>query len=52
MDAECEGTYTFGHTMVAKGWRWREEPNCNVALEVNLPEFKNWLIGAIGRSAI
>lgn len=51
VDAECEGTYTFGHTMVAQGWRWRKEPNCNVALEVDLPEFKKWLIGAIRNSA-
>lgn len=50
VDVECEGTYTFGHTMVAMGWRWQNEPNCHVALELDLPKFKTWLLTTIEKS--
>ncbi len=44
VDAECLGTYTFGHTFVAFDNRLGEfEPNCDVALELDLPAFLHYM---------
>lgn len=51
VDCECSGKYTSGHTMVAATKLFRNEPNCFVAEELDLPAFKVWIKGAIARSA-
>ena len=50
VDCEIHGEYTSGHTFVANRKLFRKEPNCRVCEEVDLPAFKEWLKGAIGRS--
>ncbi len=50
VDCECSGKYTSGHTMVAATRMFRQEPNCYVCEELDLPRFKSWLKGAIARS--
>lgn len=54
VDCECSGKYTRGHTYVAtndlifkKGQR---AENCDVALELNLPSFKDFLKSTVARS--
>lgn len=47
VDVECEGKYTYGHTFVAKNWRFRGEPNCHVAETVEADRFKQWLLDVI-----
>jgi inosine-uridine nucleoside N-ribohydrolase len=51
VDCECSGKYTSGHTMVAATRMFRQEPNCLVAEDLNLPAFKTWIKSAIARSA-
>jgi inosine-uridine nucleoside N-ribohydrolase len=51
VDCEVSGKYTSGHTMVAATKLFRNEPNCYVAEELDLPAFKAWIKGAIARSA-
>ena len=44
VDAECKGRYTFGHTFVAFDNRLGEfVPNCDVALEVDMTVFENYM---------
>ncbi len=50
VDCECSGKYTSGHTMVAATRMFRQEPNCNVCEELDLPRFKTWLKSTIKRS--
>jgi len=50
VDCEIHGEYTSGHTFVANRKLFRKEPNCWVCEDVDLPAFKEWLKGAIGRS--
>lgn len=50
VDCECSGKYTSGHTMVATTRLFRNEPNCFVCEELDLPAFKAWIKGAIARS--
>jgi pyrimidine-specific ribonucleoside hydrolase len=50
VDCECSGKYTSGHTMVAATRMFRNEPNCFVAEELDVPAFKKWLKGSIARS--
>ncbi|MDR3121066.1 MAG: nucleoside hydrolase [Clostridiales bacterium] len=50
VDVECEGTYTFGHTFVDTKNRLKKKPNVNVAVEINLPAFKEWLHTTIANS--
>ena len=47
VDIECEGTYTFGHTMVDLRGRTGRQPNTSVAVEIDLPRFKEWLYTSI-----
>lgn len=51
VDCECSGKYTSGHTMVAATRMFRQEPNCSVCEELDLPRFKAWLKGAIAKSS-
>lgn len=50
VDVECEGTYTFGHTMVDLQRRTGRAPNANVAMTLDLPKFKAWLLSCIQNS--
>jgi len=47
---DCEGTYTFGHTFVDVRSKLGREPNADVAVKLNLPLFKEWLIGCLENS--
>ena len=47
VDVECEGAYTFGHTSVDLRGRSGKAPNAKIAMEVDLPRFKNWLYECI-----
>ncbi|MBQ1234839.1 MAG: nucleoside hydrolase [Oscillospiraceae bacterium] len=50
VDAECAGKYTFGHTFVAFDNRLGEfPPNCNVALDVHMDIFTEWLKKAVAK---
>lgn len=51
VDCETSGKYTSGHTMVAATRLFRNESNCFVAEELDLPAFKTWLKGALRHSA-
>lgn len=55
VDCECRGTYTRGHTYVAKNQvliKKGERPElCDVALDLDLPRFKAFLKDTIARSA-
>jgi inosine-uridine nucleoside N-ribohydrolase len=54
VDCECYGKYTRGHTYVAKNQlhiRKGEKPElCDVALELDLPRFKQFLKAAVAHS--
>ena len=50
VDVECEGTYTYGHTMVDLHGHMKKKANANVALRLDLPKFKAWILGCIGNS--
>jgi len=52
VDVECEGTYTYGHTFVAKNWRFRGEPNCYVAEAVDSERFKAWLLDTVAAAEV
>mgnify|MGYP000518258145 CR=1 FL=1 len=43
VDVECQGEYTAGHTMVDRRGRTGKKPNVSVAMELDLPVFKQWL---------
>lgn len=47
VDVECEGRYTVGHTMVDIRGKLGKEPNVDVAVGLDLPAFKAWLLGCI-----
>jgi pyrimidine-specific ribonucleoside hydrolase len=51
VDVECEGTYTFGHTMVDRENMLHREPTAEVAYDLDLPAFKKWLYNNIKNSA-
>jgi inosine-uridine nucleoside N-ribohydrolase len=43
VDVECAGVYTYGHTYVQRTPRLSDcPPNCDVALEVDVPLFLQW----------
>ncbi len=50
VDVECEGTYTYGHTMVDYYQRCNREPNAEVAYDLDLPLFKKWLLACVKNS--
>lgn len=49
VDVECGGRYTAGHTMVDLRGRFGKKPNVSVAVDLDLPAFKAWLLGCITR---
>jgi inosine-uridine nucleoside N-ribohydrolase len=55
VDCECRGTYTRGHTYVARNqviFKKGTKPElCDVALDLDLPRFKEFLKTTIARSA-
>jgi len=51
VDVEYRGTYTAGHTMVDRRGRTGKEPNTDVAMQVDVPRFRRWLVDAINCSA-
>ena len=52
VDCECKGEYTSGHTFVAATNLFKKEPNCRVAVNLDLPKFKQWLHGTLKASEI
>nr|HPM41303.1 Holliday junction branch migration DNA helicase RuvB [bacterium] len=50
VDCECSGKYTSGHTMVAATRMFRQEPNCYICEELDLPRFT--LVGATTRAGL
>ena len=50
VDVECVGEYTAGHTMVEMKSRKNKDhiPNVEVALEIDVPAFRKWLVKSIG----
>jgi len=48
---ECDGSYTRGHTAVDLRGRSGEKPNVSVALDIDVPKFRRWLIDAVKNSA-
>lgn len=51
VDVECIGKYTFGHTFVAFDNRLGDfTPNCNVALDVHMDIFIDWLKKAVSKT--
>lgn len=51
VDVEYAGTYTAGHTYTDLREQTGKAPNMSVALEVDAPLFRKWLVEAISRSA-
>ena len=50
VDVECEGTYTYGHTLVDIWEELKQEPNVQVAVEVDFSRFQKWLHGVLKNS--
>ena len=51
VDAECDGRYTFGHSFVAFDNRLGDfEPNCDVALEVDVSKLEEYIWDCLARS--
>ncbi len=51
VDVECQGEYTFGHTYVDLRGRSGKAPNANVALGIDLPKFKAFMLEAMENTA-
>ena len=51
VDVECFGQYTRGHTAVDLKGRSGKKPNVSVALEIDVPMFRRWLVDTIKKSA-
>ena len=51
VDVECFGQYTRGHTAVDLKGRSGKKPNVSVALEIDVPMFRRWLVDAVKKSA-
>lgn len=50
VDVECDGEYTFGHTFADLRNRLGRPANCDVAMDVDLPKFREYLRGCYARS--
>lgn len=50
VDVEYAGTYTSGHTFVDLRGKTGKAPNASVALEVDVPLFRKWLVETIAGS--
>ena len=51
VDVECFGQYTRGHTAVDLKGRSGKKPNVSVALGIDVPMFRRWLVDAVKKSA-
>ena len=51
VDVECAGTYTLGHTFVDRRGRSKKAPNVSVALDLDVPKFRAWLVEKVTQSA-
>ena len=51
VDVEYAGTYTLGHTFADLRGRTGRAPNMSVAVDVDVPMFRKWLVESISRSA-
>ena len=51
VDVEYAGTYTLGHTFADLRGRTGKAPNMSVAVDVDVPMFRRWLVDSISRSA-
>lgn len=51
VDTEWQGAFTAGHTAVDTRKRSGREPNMNVAVTVDTPRFRRWLVDSIKKSA-
>lgn len=51
VDVEYGARYTSGHTMVDRRRKTGREPNVDVALEIDVPRFRRWLVDAVKNSA-
>ena len=47
MDVETKGDYTRGHTIADMRNRYDKEPNVEVAMEIDVPAFRRWLVDKI-----
>ena len=52
IDVEFSHPYTMGYTFVDQGGRTGKAPNAAVALDIDVPMFRRWLVEAISRSAL
>ena len=51
VDVECFGQYTRDHTAVDLKGRSGKKPNVSVALEIDVPMVRRWLVDAVKKSA-
>ena len=51
VDVEYKGTYTYGHTAADLRGRSGKAPNVSVALGIDVPMFRKWLVDAVRNSA-
>ena len=47
IDVECAGEYTLGHTFADVRGRTGKKPNASVALDIDVPKFRRWLVETI-----
>ncbi|MBR0137476.1 MAG: nucleoside hydrolase [Erysipelotrichaceae bacterium] len=47
VDAECKGEYTRGHTFADVRNRLNRTPNVSVAVDIDTPAFRRWLVDRI-----
>lgn len=50
VDVECRGTYSRGHTFVDRQNVSGQKPNVSVALEIDTPMFRKWLVEMVKSS--
>ena len=47
VDVECRGQYTYGHTFVDRRKKTGKAPNVSVALGLDTPAFRKWLVDTV-----
>lgn len=47
VDVECRGQYTYGHTFVDRRKKTGKAPNVSVALGLDTPVFRKWLVDTV-----
>lgn len=50
VSAETKGEFTSGHTFCDRGNRLNRTENCNVAIDVKVDEYKEWLFNVISNT--